>query len=232
MSARVALGRTYLLPPLSSGGPSLARPGVLPEFPHPAHRTGHADRPHPALRTGISRLHPRWAAAELGQAYEPEIPYRCESGWLPPLRRLTLCAGSQPPAQPHSRVVVERAGELLVSADTEVIGPPAKRAVSTCRRALWSLAGCALESVSAWTLSTMRLMLFFDGQRWPKRNFAGRWGLPFARTYIPSRTPLPGPCRSCLLLVHRQLQLAHDRADGAGLSQRCLPYKSRDRPHR
>ena len=42
-----ALGRTYLLPPLSSGGASLARP-LLP-FPHPAHRTGHADRPHPAL---------------------------------------------------------------------------------------------------------------------------------------------------------------------------------------
>ena len=43
----MALGRTYLLPPLSSGGASLARP-LLP-FPHPAHRTGHADRPHPAL---------------------------------------------------------------------------------------------------------------------------------------------------------------------------------------
>src|SRR6202022_1576833 len=41
------LGRTYLLPPLSSGGASRARP-LLP-FPHPAHRTGHADRPHPAL---------------------------------------------------------------------------------------------------------------------------------------------------------------------------------------
>src|ERR1700730_168859 len=45
--ARVALGRAYLLPPLSSGGASLARP--LLSFPHPAHRTGHADRPHPAL---------------------------------------------------------------------------------------------------------------------------------------------------------------------------------------
>ena len=48
-----------------------ARP-LLP-FPHPAHRTGHADRPHPALGQ-ISRLHPRWAAAELGQAYKLEVP--------------------------------------------------------------------------------------------------------------------------------------------------------------
>jgi hypothetical protein len=26
------------------------------------------------LSDKISRLHPRWAAAELGQAYEPEVP--------------------------------------------------------------------------------------------------------------------------------------------------------------
>jgi DoxX-like protein len=38
---------TISVPPLSSGGASLARP--LFPFPHPAHRTGHADRPHPAL---------------------------------------------------------------------------------------------------------------------------------------------------------------------------------------
>jgi hypothetical protein len=43
----VALGRTYLLPPLSSGG-CLSGSAVTP-FPHPAHRTGQADLPHPAL---------------------------------------------------------------------------------------------------------------------------------------------------------------------------------------
>jgi hypothetical protein len=42
----VALGRTYLLPPLSSGGALVVQPTP---FPHPAHRTGHADLPHPAL---------------------------------------------------------------------------------------------------------------------------------------------------------------------------------------
>src|ERR1700693_6059402 len=40
-----------------------------------------------------------------------------------------LVLGSQPPAQPHSRVVVERAIGFAGGADTEVIGPPAKRAV-------------------------------------------------------------------------------------------------------
>ena len=43
----MALGRTYLLPPLSSGG-ALSGSAATP-FPHPAHRTGQADFPHPAL---------------------------------------------------------------------------------------------------------------------------------------------------------------------------------------
>src|SRR5690349_19894159 len=42
----------YLLPPLSSGGASLGRP-LLP-FPHPAHRTGHADLPHPGLGQDVT----------------------------------------------------------------------------------------------------------------------------------------------------------------------------------
>src|SRR3984893_14906410 len=49
---RVALGRPYLLPPLSSGGASLGRP-LLP-FPHPSHRIGHADLPHPALGQDVT----------------------------------------------------------------------------------------------------------------------------------------------------------------------------------
>src|SRR6516162_6181741 len=48
----VAVGRTYLLPPLSSGGASLGRPWL--PFPYPAHRTGHADLPHPALGQDVT----------------------------------------------------------------------------------------------------------------------------------------------------------------------------------
>ena len=40
-----------------------------------------------------------------------------------------LVLEAQPPAQPHSRVVVERAIGFEGGADTEVIGSPAKRAV-------------------------------------------------------------------------------------------------------
>ena len=59
-----------LLPP-SSGGASLTRP-LLPF---------HAPLIEPDMQIArirlsdkISRLHPRWAAAELGQAYELEVP--------------------------------------------------------------------------------------------------------------------------------------------------------------
>src|SRR5450756_43633 len=50
----VALGRTYLLPPLSSGG-ALMVPPWLP-FPHPAHRTGRARLRHPALGQDFTPL--------------------------------------------------------------------------------------------------------------------------------------------------------------------------------
>src|SRR6266567_3518413 len=43
----VAVGRTYLLPPLSSGGASLVPPWL--RFHIPLIEPGHADLPHPAL---------------------------------------------------------------------------------------------------------------------------------------------------------------------------------------
>src|ERR1700693_1896710 len=43
----VALGRTYLLPPLSSGGASVVQPWL--RFHIPLIEPGHADFPHPAL---------------------------------------------------------------------------------------------------------------------------------------------------------------------------------------
>ena len=61
------------------------------------------------LSDKISRLHPRRAAAELGQAYEPEVLVELREWIAPALTSPDLVLGSQPPAQPHSRVVVERA---------------------------------------------------------------------------------------------------------------------------
>ena len=62
---------------------------------------------------------------------------------------------SQPPAQPHSRVAVERTICFAGGADTEVIGPSAQRAVQLSTS---SVVSCQLpaRSVSAWTFSTMR----------------------------------------------------------------------------
>jgi hypothetical protein len=69
----VAVGRTYLLPPLSSGGASLARPW----------RRFHTPLIEPdmqicriRLSDKTSRLHPRRAASKLCQPYELEVPVK------------------------------------------------------------------------------------------------------------------------------------------------------------
>src|SRR6267142_6887456 len=82
-----------------------------------------------ALSDKTSRLHPRRAAAELGQAYELEVPVKVREGITPALASPDFVLELEPPAQPHSRVVVERAICFAGGADTEVIGPSAKRAV-------------------------------------------------------------------------------------------------------
>src|ERR1700719_1807571 len=82
-----------------------------------------------ALSDKTSRLHPRRAAAELGQTYEPEVPVDVREWIAPALASPDLVLESQPPAQPHSRIVVERAICFAGGADTEVVGPSAQRAV-------------------------------------------------------------------------------------------------------
>src|SRR3981189_2756370 len=122
------------------------------------------------------RLPPRRAPPKPCEAYEPEVPVKVREGITPALASPDLVLELEPPAQPHSRVVVERAIGFAGGADTEVIGPPAKRAVQHVDE-LWVSCQLRARSVSAWTLSTMRLMLFFDG-RWPKR------ALPVVGEYI------------------------------------------------
>ena len=60
---------------------------MLP-FPHPPHRTGHADLPHPALGEDFTPSPTTGFTTKLGQAYEPEVLRKgARSGELPPLRR-------------------------------------------------------------------------------------------------------------------------------------------------
>src|SRR5580693_3385309 len=81
-----------------------------------------------ALSDKTSRLHPRRAAAEPGQTYEPEVPVKVREWIAPALASSALVLEPQPPAQPHSHVRVERAIRLAGGADAEVIGPPAEHA--------------------------------------------------------------------------------------------------------
>ena len=122
----VAVGRTYLLPPLSSGGASLVRPWLRFHTPliEPDMQICRI-----RLSDKTSRLHPRRAATKLCEAYEPEVPVKVREWIAPALASPDLVLESKPPAQPHSRIVVERAIGFESGTDTEVIGPPAKRAV-------------------------------------------------------------------------------------------------------
>src|SRR5215472_3508531 len=115
----------YLLPPLSSGGASLVRPWLcfhtpLIEPDMQIYRIRLSDK--------TSRLHPRRAATKPCEAYEPEVLVKVREGITPALASPDLVLESEPPAQPHSRVVVEHPIRFAGGADTEVIGPPAKRA--------------------------------------------------------------------------------------------------------
>jgi len=101
----VAVGQTYLLPPLSSGGASLARPWLRFHTPliEPDMQISRI-----RLSDKTSRLHPRHVVPQPAQAYEPEVPVKVREWIGPALASPDLVLEAQPPAQPHSCVVVER----------------------------------------------------------------------------------------------------------------------------
>ncbi len=67
----MAVGSAYLLPPLSSGGASLAEP--LLRFHTPLIEPD-VQISRIRLSDKTSRLRPRHVVAKPGQAYEPEVP--------------------------------------------------------------------------------------------------------------------------------------------------------------
>src|SRR5262245_9303852 len=90
-SVSVAVGRVEVWRGDCRDGMSVAAPFVwrcpstqaMAPFPHPAHRTGHADRPHPALGQNFTpSLSPSHTPAR-GQAYEPEVPVQMRE-WIAP----------------------------------------------------------------------------------------------------------------------------------------------------
>jgi hypothetical protein len=101
----VAVDRTYLLPPLSSGGASLARPWLRFHTPliEPDMQISRI-----RLSDKTSRLRPRLAAPTRGQAYETVMPVEMREWIRPAPASPDLVLEAQPPAQPHGCVVVER----------------------------------------------------------------------------------------------------------------------------
>src|SRR5258708_2372879 len=81
------------------------------------------------LSDKTSRRHPRHAAPTPGQAYEPEVPAEMREWPGPAAAPPDLVFGTQPPAQPHGGIAIERPIRLGDSANTEVVGPSAQRAV-------------------------------------------------------------------------------------------------------
>src|SRR3974377_160385 len=81
------------------------------------------------LTDKTSRLHPRHVVPKPAQAYEPEGPLKVRGGRGPALASPDLVLEAQPPAQPHSRVVVDRPVRFGDGAYFEVVRPSAQRAI-------------------------------------------------------------------------------------------------------
>src|SRR2546426_11909989 len=81
------------------------------------------------LSDKTSRLHPRHVVPKPAQAYEPEVPVKVREWISSALASPDLVLETQPPAQPHSGVVVDRSVRLRDGAYFEVVRPSAQRAV-------------------------------------------------------------------------------------------------------
>ena len=77
---RGGYSRTYLLPPLSSGGALVVQPWLRFHIPliEPDMRSYRI-----RLSDKTSRLHPRQVMPKRGQAYEPEVPVKVRE-WIGP----------------------------------------------------------------------------------------------------------------------------------------------------
>src|SRR5262252_4567037 len=92
----VSVGRTYLFPPLSSGGALVVRPWLRFHIPliEPDRRLSRI-----RLSDKTSRLRPRHVAPERGQAYEPEVPVKVREWISAAPASPDLVLEAQPPAQ-------------------------------------------------------------------------------------------------------------------------------------
>src|SRR5580692_3924538 len=122
----VAVGRTYLLPPLSSGGALVAQPWLRFHTPliEPDVQISRI-----RLSDKTSRLRPRHVVPKPAQTYEPEVPVEVREWKGPAPSSPDFVLGAQPPAQPHRCVSVQRPIRLADGSYLEVVRPSAQRAV-------------------------------------------------------------------------------------------------------
>src|SRR6201993_3544450 len=163
------------------------------------------------LSDKTSRLHPRHVVPKRSQADEPEVPVKVREWIGPALASPDLVLDTQPPAQPHSGVVVDRSVRLVDGAYIEVVRPSAQRAVQR-RHQLCGALPC--------TRSVRQCMDFLNHTldallRWPitQARLAGSRRIhPSERVAQKIELSFRDLTDSCLLLVDRQLQLSHDLA--------------------
>src|SRR6202030_3997630 len=91
----VALGRTYLLPPLSFGGALVVQPWL--RFHIPLIEPDMQISPI-RLSDKTSRLHPRHVVPKPAQAYELEVPVKMREWIAPALASPGFVLEAQPPA--------------------------------------------------------------------------------------------------------------------------------------
>src|SRR6516225_255467 len=204
----VTVGSGCLLPPLSSGGaqvpsPSLRFHALLIEPDVRISRIRLSDR--------TSRLHPRRAASKLCETYETEVPVQVRE-WISPAPatpRLVLAA--QPPAQPHSGVVVECPIRGADGTYLKVVRPAAQRAVQLCHQLCGVLPRhrVARERMDLCDRAPDALL----GRPHAQIGSAGRPLIhPPERVPQEVERPFRDRADSRLLLVDRQLQSPHELA--------------------
>src|SRR6478609_11564295 len=121
------------------------------------------------LSDKTSRLHPRHVVPKPAQAYELEVPVKVREWISSALAPPDLVLEAQPPAQPHSGVVVDRPVRLDDGAYFEVVRPSAQRAVQLLHQ-LCGVLPCprldcqrvdvfhhALDALLRWPVSQARL---------------------------------------------------------------------------
>ena len=115
---------------------------AMAPFPHPAHRTGHADFPHPALGQDFTPS-PTARCAQAGTGVRARMPVKVPEWISSALASPDLVLEAQPPAQPHSGVVVDRPVRLR-EVPSSSSSPIRAACGSTSSPALWSLAKCPI----------------------------------------------------------------------------------------